>query len=160
MRTLIELVGQTIKYKKNPNLKLMSMSYGPVTFKEISGNKIIVEDENGKRFEFDQYGRIHPRGSCLLFPETKESWEAYLKRLTDEYYDSMIRIGDVCLVKRNENSDWILAIYDGKFDGKYKAKVGTESEVFPFCISYSENSGYLGRAMFPDWMLDNENEID
>ena len=43
----------------------------PVTFKEISGNKIIVEDEDGKRFEFDQYGRIHPRGSCLLFPETK-----------------------------------------------------------------------------------------
>ena len=67
-----------------------------------------------------------------------------------------MRIGDVCLVKKNENSDWILAVYDGKIDGKYKAKVGVDSEVWEYCISFSENSSYLGRAMFPDWLIPEE----
>ena len=85
---------------------------------------------------------------------------AYEKRVTDEYYESLMRIGDVCLVKSDEGTEWKLAIYDGKFDGKFKAKVGVDSEVFPYCISYQENSGYLGRAAFPDWMLSEGSEIE
>jgi hypothetical protein len=83
-----------------------------------------------------------------------------LKRLTDEYYDNLIRIGDVCLVKSEEKSDWELAIYEGKFNGKYKARKGVTTEEFQYCISYKENSSYLGRSMFPDYMLTEEGEIE
>jgi hypothetical protein len=161
MRTLSNVIKDVLKYKKE-KLRLKSQAYGEVELVGIqSDNKIEVSDYQGTSFMFDEYGRIHPKGKCLLWPETGESWDSYLKTIIDEYYDSMIRIGDVCLVKKDEQSEWRLAIYDGKFDGKYKAKVGVESEIFPYCISYSENASYLGRAMFPDWLIDeNEPEID
>ena len=44
---------------------------------------------------------------CVFYPATKETWEAYeKKRVTDEYYESLMRIGDVCLVKDAENTEW------------------------------------------------------
>jgi len=155
MSTLVGIIARIQKFKKG-TLKLFSMAYGPVELISNGPEQIKVSDYKGDTYTFDAYGRIHPKGSCLVFPETKESWEAYAKRIFDEYYDSLMRIGDVCLVKKNENSDWILAVYDGKIDGKYKAKVGVDSEVWEYCISFSENSSYLGRAMFPDWLIPEE----
>jgi len=158
MKTLSGIIKRILKYKVP---EIYSLAYGPVKFVGIvEGDTIQVMGDGGESWKFDCMGRIHPKGSCLLFPSTKESWEAYEKRVTDEYYESLMRIGDVCLVKKEEGSEWTLAIYDGKFDGKFKAKVGVDSEVFPYCISYSENSGYLGRAAFPDWMLGEESEIN
>ena len=158
MQTLSGIIKRILKYKTP---ELFSTAYGPVTFVGIEANDVIaVKDEEQAIWKFDNMGRIHPKGMCLLFPVTNESWEAYEKRVTDEYYESLIRIGDVCLVKSGENTEWKLAIYDGKFDGEFKAKMGIYSETFPYCISYSENSGYLGRVAFPDWMLTGENEIE
>ena len=158
MQTLSGIIKRILKYK-TPDL--YSTAYGPVKLVGImSDDTIQVMGEGGESWKFDSMGRIHPKGMCLLFPATKETWEAYEKRVTDEYYESLMRIGDVCLVKDAENTEWKLAIYDGKFDDKFKAKVGVDSEVFPYCISYQENSGYLGRAAFPDWMLAGENEIE
>jgi len=158
MKTLSEIIKRIQKYRKP---EVFSTAYGPVEFEGIDiDGTIWVKDSLGNKYKFDSMGRIHPKGMCLLYPSSKENWDIYEKRVIDEYYESLIRIGDVCLVKRNENSDWTLAIYDGKFDGKFKAKVGVDSEVFEYCISYAENSSYLGRAMFPDWMLDGESEIE
>ena len=158
MQTLSGIIKRILKYK-TPDL--YSMAYGPVKLVGIvEGDAIQVIGENGESWVFDCMGRIHPKGMCLLFPASKETWEAYEKRVTDEYYESLMRIGDVCLVKDAEETEWKLAIYDGKFDGKFRAKVGVDSEVFPYCISYQENSGYLGRAAFPDWMLNEGNEIE
>lgn len=159
MQTLSGIIKRILKYRTP---ELYSTAYGPVTFVGIVGSNdtIQVKDEAGVIWNFDCMGRIHPKGMCLLFPASRESWEAYEKRMVDEYYESLIRIGDVCLVKSSDNEEWKLAIYDGKFDGKFKAKVGVDSEVFPFCISYQENSGYLGRAAFPDWMLSEGSEIE
>ena len=154
--TLVEIISKVLKYKKDRNLCLHSSAYGPVKLISCRPSEIVVEDEFGKEFKFDLYGRIHPKGSCLLFPETKESWEKYSSRIVDEYYDSLLRIGDVCLVKREDQDDWCLAIYDGKLDGKYRAKVGIDSELWKYCISYSENPSYLGRAMFPDFLIPDE----
>ena len=158
MQTLSGIIKRILKYK-TPDL--YSTAYGPVKLVGImEGDVIQVMGEGGESWKFDSMGRIHPKGMCLLYPASKESWEAYEKRVTDEYYESLMRIGDVCLVKDAENTEWKLAIYDGKFDGKFKAKVGVDSEVFPYCISYQENSGYLGRAAFPDWMLSEGSEIE
>ena len=154
MNTLEGIIKRILKYKTP---ELFSTAYGPVDYVGIDTDGTIwVKDGLGNKYKFDKMGRIHPKGMCVLFPSSGEAWEAYEKRVTDEYYESLMRIGDVCLVKRGENSEWILAIYDGKFDGKFKAKVGVDSETFEHCISYAENSGYLGRAAFPDWMLGNE----
>ena len=160
MQTLSGIIKRILKYKI-PDL--YSTAYGPVKLVGImSDETIAVVGENAEKesWVFDSMGRIHPKGMCLLYPATKETWEAYEKRVTDEYYESLMRIGDVCLVKEAENTEWKLAIYDGKFDGKFKAKVGVDSEVFLYCISYQENSGYLGRAAFPDWMLSEGSEIE
>ena len=156
MATLIEMIARVLKYKKDKNLQLKSLAYGSVVLVTNGPTEIIVRDEEGKEYRFDSYGRIHPKGSCLLFPETKESWEKYTNRIIDEYYDSLLRIGDVCLVKKEDPDDWRLAIYDGKLDGKYKAKIGVEPELWKYCISYSENPSYLGRAMFPDFLIPEE----
>ncbi len=156
MNTLSELIKRIQKFRVP---EVYSTAYGPVTLEGIEPDgKIWVKDEGGLKFKFDPFGRIHPKGMCLLFPSSHESWEAYEKRVVDEYYESLMRIGDVCLVKKSEEDDWKLAIYEGKFDGKYKAKEGVDPEVFEFCISYKENSGYLGRAAFPDWMLKENND--
>ena len=152
MRTLVSIIARIQKFKKE-QLDFFSTAYGPVKLISNGPEQIKVSDYKDDIYSFDAYGRIHPKGSCLLYPGTKESWDAYEKRIIDEYYDSLIRIGDVCLVKKNENSDWVLAVYDGKIDGKYKAKIGVESEVWEYCISFTENSSYLGRAMFPDWLI-------
>jgi hypothetical protein len=158
MQTLSGIIKRILKYRTP---ELFSTAYGPVVFKEIGPeDTIVVQDSGGQIWRFDCMGRIHPKGMCLLFPASKESWEVYEKRVTDEYYESLMRIGDVCLVKSDEGTEWKLAIYDGKFDGKFKAKVGVDSETFPYCISYAENSGYLGRAAFPDWMLSEGSEIE
>ena len=158
MQTLSGIIKRILKYK-TPDL--YSTAYGPVKLVGIMSDETIqVMGEGGESWKFDSMGRIHPKGMCLLYPATQETWEAYEKRVTDEYYESLMRIGDVCLVKDAENTEWRLAIYDGKFDGKFKAKVGVDSEVFPYCISYQENSGYLGRAAFPDWMLSEGSEIE
>jgi len=158
MQTLSGIIKRILKYRIP---ELYSTAYGPVVFDQIGPlDKIIVKGEDQKVWTFDCMGRIHPKGMCLLFPASKESWEVYEKRITDEYYESLMRIGDVCLVKSDEGAEWKLAIYDGKFDGKFKAKVGVDSETFPYCISYAENSGYLGRAAFPDWMLNEGSEIE
>lgn len=154
MNTLSALIKRILKIKKP---ELYSVAYGPVELVGIDGDgSITVMDEEKNSYKFDSFGKIHPKGMCLLFPASKESWEDYEKRVTDEYYESLIRIGDVCLVKREEAGEWILAIYDGKFGGQYKARVGVDSESFPYCISFKENSGYLGRAAFPDWMIGDE----
>lgn len=159
MSTLIETITLIQKFKKDKEFKMYSPAYGPVKLRGIVANNIEVYDSNQKLFSFDAYGRIHPQGKCLLFPDTGQTWEAYKNSIIDSYYDSLLRIGDVCLVKKDENDDWSLAIYDGKLDGKHKAKRGVDVEYFKYCISYPENSSYLGRAMFPDWMIPEEDGI-
>ena len=160
METLVSIIKRVQKFKTPPGqLILYSPAYGTVEFYKFSDNGgIQVKDYSGDVFMLDAYGRLHPKGCCMLFPETKESWETYLNAVINKFYDSKLRIGDVCLAKETETSDWVLAIYDGKFDGQYRAKASSEVSTWRYCISYSENSSYLGRSMFPDWMLPEENE--
>ena len=161
MKTLIGILQQVTKYT-GLDLRLNSLSYGPVHLEKIEGDKIIVTDFFGKQYEFDINGRIHPKGRCLLYPEDNSRWDDYLKKVTSSYYDSKLKTGEVCLVKEEETGNWILAVYERKTeDGQgYYAKRGLETERFMYCINYSENPSYLGRSMFPDWLIpDDEDEI-
>ena len=155
---LIKILQETHKYKKDPNEKVIldSIAHGPVMLVGFQNDQIMTIDQSRASIVFDKEGKIHPKGQCILFPGTGEQWEAWRKRLCDEFYDSMLRIGDVCLAKKDHNSDWTLAIYEGKFNGKYLARTGTEKLEWEYCISFAENSGYLGRPSFPDWMLTEE----
>ena len=84
MQTLSGIIKRILKYK-TPDL--YSTAYGPVKLVGIMSDETIqVTGEGGESWKFDSMGRIHPKGMCLLFPASKETWEAYEKRVTDEYY--------------------------------------------------------------------------
>lgn len=160
MKTLISILQQIIKYT-GLGLRLNSISYGPVKLEKIEGNQIIVSDFFGKQYEFDVYGRIHPKGRCLLYPEDNSKWSDYLKKVIIEFYDNKLKTGEVCLVKEKEDSDWTLAVYERKTEDEkgYYARRGLSPEKFEYCINYSENSSLLGRSLFPEWLIDEEEEI-
>ena len=152
---LIRILQELQRYRANPNeiVYLKSIAHGKLWWIGCSGNVIETQDAQGNVIKFNQEGKIHLAGECILFPETGEPWEIYRKKMSDQYYDSLMRIGDICLGKVDETSNWVLVVYEGKLDGQYRARTGQDKTEWKYCIPYQANSGYLGRPSFPDWMI-------
>jgi hypothetical protein len=153
--TVISIIREILKFRTIENL--ISYAHGPVTFKELRENSIIVQSGDSE-YSFDEMGRLFPKGICLLYPEGYKSWSKYREDMVTEYYNSLLRKEDVCLVKADETSEWVLAIYKGRWGENYSAQRGKAPEEFKYCIAYRENEDRLGRISFPEWMLSEEGE--
>lgn len=157
--TLISVIKEIAKYKDLKDVTLVSLAHGPVILISCENDSILVKNSlKEETYCFDNMGRLFETGTCLLYPPREfKTWTEFKKACVDDYYNSFLRSGDVCLVKKDDMSEWSLAIYQGKWDQGFSAKQGKDPETFKFCIPYTKNEGMLGRVLFPDWMLDDDN---
>lgn len=156
MINIFNILENCSKITPLSELKIYSRLRGYIMVElNYANNKII--DVEGK-IAYDSYGRVFESGESLLFPDNKYlDWNIFLKTIVLSEHDKELKLGEVCLVKTSYSSPWCLAIYNGKKeDQTYKARLGKEEEIFPYCISFSHNKEYLGRESFPSWLICDE----
>ena len=156
MNTLVSILLEVSRHVGLAGREFMSLAHGPVVFKEIKDSRIYVT-QNEDTYSFDDCGRLYPKGHTLLFPSpTETNWNAWKQEVINEYYNSLLRSGDICLAKKTLNDPWVLAVYSGPWEGGMLARVSTGNEKFEKCITYKSNEELLGRVSFPDWMIQEE----